>query len=498
MKESKKIRSGLIAEVYVYVFNRKLETDLAISPSIPRLTPPRKAVTRQCVENWITPIKNGQMRAKASNYAIKALNIQQRKEFKVNTLFVNLVEERDKLKSCPDMPTREFYKSCHLQYTHWMDSPWFHNLNTILYNGTKQIVRAAEFFKKNEQKAKKIGDKENKKSLVSHSSIVQMCSMTYGECHIASKKYELHAQLQAIRTKRQIILTSLELCKVFEGFPLYFSTKVDYRFRMYPLEYLLSRTSGFMKHLLHDYTPRLITLKGLRSLLLAYFAPNSEVTKKLLDHTATKYNKASLKAFFEKNRLLNIMQLPVYFSLLEKELELIFLSEKPAKTSVSVEIDQCGSGPMLVAILTGNSKLAEKCNLLPGETQCIYSYIMQECRNYLTAEMQELANNAPDAVEFLCTHRKCQKKALMCYIYNQMHLSRTKTYKELFEESFERSISNEEYELISGFSKSYDHFIGTIFPMLDVQLGILEEAMQVFTSQEQFCEIETLDGCLIG
>ena len=79
-----------------------------------------------------------------------------------------------------------------------------------------------------------------------------------------------------------------------------------------------------------------------------------------------------------------------------------------------------------------------------------------------------------------------------------MHLSRTKTYKELFEQEFERSISDDEYKLISSFSKSYDHFIGTIFPMLDVQLGILEEAMQVFTSQEQFCEIETLDNCLIG
>jgi len=135
---------------------------------------------------------------------------------------------------------------------------------------------------------------------------------------------------------------------------------------------------------------------------------------------------------------------------------------------------------------------------LPGESQCIYSYIMQECRNYLSVKMPELVNEAPFAVEFLCTHRKSQKKALMCYIYNQMHLSRTRTYKELFEDIYKRSASNEEYALLSGFSKLYEHFIGTIFPMLDVQLGILEEAMQVFTNQEQFCEIGTLDECIIG
>lgn len=273
---------------------------------------------------------------------------------------------------------------------------------------------------------------------------------------------------------------------------------IDYRFRMYPLEHLLSRTSGFMKHLLHDYSGSTITLKGIRNLLLAYYAPNGEISKELLVYTSKKFNKASLKAFFEKNKLQNIDSLPIYFALLEKELERVFSTTKPVKTSVSVEIDQCGSGPMIVAILTGNSKLAEKCNLLPGDDQCIYSYIMQECKAYLRTEMPELVKDAPVAVAFLCTHRKCQKRALMCYIYNQMHLSRTRNFKELFEEFYERSISDEEYLLISEFSKSYNDFIGTIFPMLDSQLEILEEAMLVFTSQEQYCEIQTLDECILG
>lgn len=50
VKESKTIRSGLIAEVYVYIFNRRLETDLGVAPSIPRLTPPKKAITQLCAE----------------------------------------------------------------------------------------------------------------------------------------------------------------------------------------------------------------------------------------------------------------------------------------------------------------------------------------------------------------------------------------------------------------------------------------------------------------
>ena len=500
IKESKTIRSGLVAEVYVYIFNRKLKTDLAVSPAIPRLTPPKKAVTQMCVEDWITPVKNGEMKVKVSSYAMKALNIQQRKEFKVNTTFLNLVKERDTWESCFDMPTKQIHKNCYSEYERWMESPWFHNVNTILYNGTKQSVRSAESKIKVKAKPKKSKNKEKDSNIsaLSHSRIVQICSMVYGECHVASKKYEVHNKLAAIRTKRQVILTSLELCEVFENFPLYFSTLVDYRFRLYPLEHLLSRTSGFMKHLLEDYTPRTLTLKGLRHLLLAYFATEGEITKKLMAYTSSKFNKASLKSFFEKNKLSNIDNLPVYFALLETELKLIFSSTKLIKTSISVEIDQVGSGPSLVAILTGNRKLAQKCNLVPGDDQCVYSYIMSECKNYLFTEMPELAKSASVAVEFLSTDRKSQKQALMCYIYNQMHLSRTKTYKEHFEISYGRSVSDQEYSLISEFSKSYNNFIGTIFPMLDVQLDILEEAMQVFTSQEQFCEIETLDGCILG
>jgi len=64
----------------------------------------------------VTPIKNGQMKAKASLYAIKALNIQQRKEFKVNITFLNLIKERDKLNICPDMPTAKLYKDCYSEY----------------------------------------------------------------------------------------------------------------------------------------------------------------------------------------------------------------------------------------------------------------------------------------------------------------------------------------------------------------------------------------------
>lgn len=62
------------------------------------------------------------MRAKVSNYAMNALNIQQRKEFKVNNTFLDLIKERDCLESCPDMPTKAYYQNYYSEYESWIDS----------------------------------------------------------------------------------------------------------------------------------------------------------------------------------------------------------------------------------------------------------------------------------------------------------------------------------------------------------------------------------------
>ena len=96
----------------------------------------------------------------------------------------------------------------------------------------------------------------------------------------------------------------------------------------------------------------------------AYFAFDSQMTDELIKITSEKNTKKKLKAFFDKNRFKEIEKIPMYFAMLDKELENIFTSsENQPKTGVSIEIDQVGSGPMLVAIITGNMKLAEKCNV---------------------------------------------------------------------------------------------------------------------------------------
>ena len=149
------------------------------------------------------------------------------------------------------------------------------------------------------------------------------------------------------------------------------------------------------------------------------------------------------------------------------------------KTSIPLEIDQVGSGPMIVAILTGNETLAKYCNLMEGKPYCIYSYVQEKSYEYMLATEPELCASAPEALEFLKTHRKSHKFALMCFFYNQKHVNRTHNFKSKFEEFSNRSIEDSEWNLFSKFSIAYEDFITESFPGLNKQLKLLEDAMLV-------------------
>jgi len=95
--------------------------------------------------------------------------------------------------------------------------------------------------------------------------------MTYGECNILSNKNQMHSKLVTLKGKRQLSLTNVEIGDYFKRFPLYYSTSLDYRFRMYPLQYLMSKVTGFFKYMLEDYSETKLTRKGLINMMEAYY-----------------------------------------------------------------------------------------------------------------------------------------------------------------------------------------------------------------------------------
>jgi DNA-directed RNA polymerase len=85
-----------------------------------------------------------------------------------------------------------------------------------------------------------------------HSKILRICNVSHLESHANAAKNQLRTDVIKKRAMRQLLLTSLEIGELYKQYPLYYGTRLDFRLRMYPLQYLLSRTSGYLKNLLEE------------------------------------------------------------------------------------------------------------------------------------------------------------------------------------------------------------------------------------------------------
>jgi DNA-directed RNA polymerase len=110
--------------------------------------------------------------------------------------------------------------------------------------------------------------------------ILPLCNISICEMDSIKRKKEFEQTISDLQSKRQLLFTSLAIAKLFKGFSLYFGTRLDFRLRMYPWQYLLSRTSGFLKHILQDFTSRKVTIQGYSNMLEAYYVVNSELSEK--------------------------------------------------------------------------------------------------------------------------------------------------------------------------------------------------------------------------
>lgn len=116
VKEKRVIRSKKEVDVYIYIFNHKMDNSLSFSENLPRITPPSRAHSSRCVQDWVSPVKGGEIIIKASNEAIRSLNIQQKKKFKINQNFIRILRKRDDLIESDEVPTSREYEKIDNSY----------------------------------------------------------------------------------------------------------------------------------------------------------------------------------------------------------------------------------------------------------------------------------------------------------------------------------------------------------------------------------------------
>ena len=481
-KETEKKKSSN-KTVTVYTFNHKLDNSIAFSKNLPRIIPPVKAETSKCVYEWISPVKRGTYNVQASKEALSSLNIAQRKEFVINSKFIKLLQNVDDTqKSTLEFPTKNEYYKTREFFEEWSDSAWSNLIDSTFYRTSKTLFRIKKKTKKD-----------------SNSKILKLCNIVFLESFANAAYNEVRADLIKKRSMRQLLLTSIQIGKLYEKYPLYYGTLLDFRLRMYPLQYLMSRTSGYLKNTLEESVPRKLNKEGWVNMLEAYYSPEPDLLNKfkLLDSNEM----SSLFKFFQTNKR-NLIKQPLYFKMLESELNDLRISKKKGVyTSIQLEIDQVGSGPTLVALLVKNETLARKCNLLGGAFNCIYTFLLEETIKYFKSENNfelkiDVINSK--AYKLLTSNRQSQKYALMCFFYNEQHKSRTERWVIQYEAEYGLDITQEEFELISAFSVKYADFMSSCFPGLNKQLRILNDAMLILVKQGLPVKLGTLDECILS
>lgn len=242
----------------IYVFDHKLDNSIAFSKHLPRIIPPKKGETSSCVESWIAPVKRGTFNVQVSENALTALNNAQRKEFVINTRFLELLKEvdaeRDKVS---EFPTRYDYLKTQTAYAEWSNSAWNNLLDLLLYRTTKNTLRV------NKRKTENL-----------HFKTITLCGISNLECYANVAKNQSRIDVLRNKQMRQLLQTSVKIGERFKDYPLYYSTLLDFRLRMYPLQYLMSRTSGYLKNLLQESKDGKLKIKGVVNMLEAYYSPD--------------------------------------------------------------------------------------------------------------------------------------------------------------------------------------------------------------------------------
>ena len=104
---------------------------------------------------------------------------------------------------------------------------------------------------------------------------------------------------------------------------------------MYPLQYIMSRTSGYLKNLLQESVPRTVTAIGMNCMLNAYYSPFPDLCREFNDTKLNNKTFSYMRKFFETKKI-DLSKTPLYFGLLEIDIETLLLDTGKNKTALQL------------------------------------------------------------------------------------------------------------------------------------------------------------------
>lgn len=482
-------------ETIIYWLVHDMTNTVPFSHHLPRIMPPTKFDTKTNIEAFVSPFLRGKLSISASKITLKALSLAQGKAFKVNEYALEFFDKiHNSVDFLPKITSGKVLEDGNASFPTVVD--FVHKFNTYMNTKRSLSVNALQNYFSQEAFKHLFSSSIEKSKKIARKISLSIAGVTQVESEQYFKKRSVLVDFLTAKSKRQMMQTSLILAEIFKGFPIYFGTKLDFRGRMYPWEYFLSRTTGGLKQLLCDFHAEKLTTDGLINLMSAYYNFSLEFSVKWHEFlrvgafsTDSIWERA--KEFFDEH---NFEKNPEMFScddnaayVLTLHVNLLdALCNKNRSVSVWVEIDQVASGVMLLAILLGIRSLAERSNVLGSEPKDVYRYLMWHMREFFYEHIRDpemLDENERQEydklVSFLCTDRKCTKDVLMRWVYSQASYNRRILISDSLQKHYNRNLSDFELDLVQKFANKYDDFLESLFPGIKKQKSFFTQVLDI-------------------
>lgn len=349
-------------------------------------------------------VRNGTVNVELSKKTKRALTISQSKKLKVNTEAIKLFKNIDQMEySCvKNIEMKPFIPLAVLE-----------NISNEIKEKSKSIDQKAETLIKNSLYDPKISHKtiqEKIEIIIIENDINQSDIELYLE--INKKKKELKSLLKL----RSIHNTMIRLAEILEGFPIYYTSSLDYRLRMYPWNYAFGRTSGVHKYLTYDFKSQKVTQRGIEIIQKSL----GDNLNKSEEEILVKSDKSSFGAILMKRELDRIDNNPNF------------------KTSVFIELDQKSSVMVFFSLLMGNETLSRMSNVGTDEKSDPAKLLMNASKSFFR-------NVTDETKEILSSNRKIHKYLMMCFIYNEERRGRLKRCQQYIENYEDCNIIADDY-----------------------------------------------------
>lgn len=424
--------------------------------------------------SYIKEIKNGVSEIILSNESQNVLELSQKKEFKINTSIIELFNELDKLsyKDVVDLDLSPFIPLSVIENEiNYIKDNKDHLISKELYS--KYITPLYQKYKKRSIVIEKIKEE----GFISENEFKN---------HHNYKNRQL--RLISMYESRRISNTFIQIAEILKDMRLYYINTIDYRSRMYPYNFLFSRTTGIYKHFLMDYESTDLDDSGLINLLNAYYTFNTELLNKFNKYCKEHYNKKDIINFFKDNQIKNNKSNYIYFKLLENEITKIYKSNN-YKSSFLIELDQKSSSSVFLSFLFKQKSLARQCNILNEKGNDVPNYLSSKTLKFFHSKGWTTADEINIVNDFL-SNRKLHKYAFMCFCYNQLAYGR-------WEQWFKNTniqLNEKQKDCIIKFSQSYEEFLEMCFPNIIKKRDAINNIFKEILKDINEAHIKTLDN----